>query len=96
MLCDGVCDSNAIRKAVVGKNVWANISSRSNHGQRFVRSGWLFRQRNLVELHVSRIIYFSGVSNRDDEDAEDHFIAFKLIFDRICVQFSGSRAWFAA
>ncbi|MDC8755958.1 hypothetical protein OIK40_15025 [Erythrobacter sp. sf7] len=43
MLCDGVCDSNAIRKAVVGKNVWANISSRSNHGQRFVRSGWLFR-----------------------------------------------------
>ena len=49
LLADKGYDSTAIRKAAASKNVWANIPSRSNRKQRFAFSGWLYRQRNLVE-----------------------------------------------
>ena len=49
MLADKGYDSNAIREAAANKNAWANIPSRSNRKQRFAFSGWLYRQRNLVE-----------------------------------------------
>lgn len=49
LLADKGYDSDAIREAAASKNAWTNIPSRSNRKQRFGFSGWLYRQRNLVE-----------------------------------------------
>lgn len=54
LLADKGYDSNAIREAAASKNAWANIPSRSNRKQRFAFSGWLYRQRNLVERFFKR------------------------------------------
>ena len=61
LLADKGYDSNAIREAAARKNAWANIPSRSNRKQRFAFSGWLYRQRNLVERFFNRIKH-SGAS----------------------------------
>ena len=62
LLADKGYDSNAIREAAARKNVWANIPSRSNRKQRLPFSGWLYRQRNLVERFFNRIKHFREVA----------------------------------
>lgn len=64
-------DSNAIREAVVAKNAWGNIPSRSNRKQLFALSDWLCRQRNLVERFFKRIKHFRGIATRYDKYAEN-------------------------
>jgi transposase len=54
LLGDKGYDSNAIREAADRKNGWANIPARSNRKQRPAFSGWLYRQRNLVERFFNR------------------------------------------
>jgi transposase len=66
-----------------GKNAWANIPSRSNRKQRFAFSGWLYRQRNLVERFFNRIKHFRGIATRYDKCPENYLAAVKLICARI-------------
>lgn len=49
LLGDKGYDSSAICEAATATNTLANIPSRSNRKQRFALSGWLYRQRNLIE-----------------------------------------------
>lgn len=74
-----VHDSNAIREAAA----WANIPSRSNRKQRFAFSGWLYRQRNLVERFFNRIKHFRGMATRYDKCPENYLAVVKLICARI-------------
>ena len=83
LLADKGYDSNAIREAAARKNVWANIPSRSNRRQRFPFSGWLYRQRNLVERFFNRIKHFRGIATRYDKCSENYLAAVKLICARI-------------
>ena len=66
LLGDKGYDSNAIRETAAAKNAWANIPSRSNRKQRVAFSGWLYRQRNLVERFFNRIKHFRGIATRYD------------------------------
>lgn len=67
LLSDKGYDSNAIRETAAAKNAWANIPSQSNRKQRFAISGWLYRQRNLVERFFNRIKHFRGIATRYDK-----------------------------
>ena len=82
-LADKGYDSNAIRDAAARKNAWANIPSRSNRKQRFAFSGWVYRQRNLVERFFNRIKHFRAIATRYDKCPENYLAAVKLICARI-------------
>ena len=69
LLADKGYDSNAIRAAAAARKAWANIPSRSNRRQRFAFSGWLYRQRNLVERFFNRIKHFRGIATLYDKCA---------------------------
>lgn len=93
LLADKGYDSNAIREAAARKNAWANIPSRSNRKQRFAFSGWLYRQRNLVERFFNRIKHFRGIATRYDKCPENYLAAVKLICARIwCTACGGDLA----
>lgn len=76
-------DSNAIREQAARKNVWANISNRSNRKQRFGFSPGLYRQRNLVERFFNRIKQFRDIATRYDRCPENYLAAVKLVCTRI-------------
>jgi transposase len=86
LLADKGYDSNAIREIPAGKNAWANIPSRSNRKQRFAFSGWLYRQRNLVERFFNRIKPFHGIATRYKKCPENYLAAVKLTCARIWCQ----------
>jgi transposase len=83
LLADKGYDSNTIRETAASKNAWANIPSRSNRTQRFAFSGWLYRQRNLVERFFNRIKHFRGIATLYDKCPENYLAAVKLICARI-------------
>ena len=83
LLADKGYDSNAIREAAARKNAWANIPSRSNRKRRFAFSGWVYRQRNLVERFFNRIKHFRAIATRYDKCPENYLAAVKLICARI-------------
>ena len=83
LLADKGYDSNAIREAAARKKAWANIPARSNRKQRFAFSGWVYRQRNLVERFFNRIKHFRGIATRYDKCPENYLAAVKLICARI-------------
>lgn len=72
-------DSNAIREAAASKNAWTNILSRSNRKQRFPFSGWVYRQRNLIERFFKRIKHFRGIATRYYKCPDNYLAAVKLI-----------------
>jgi transposase len=86
LLGDKGYDSNAIREAAASKKGWANIPARSNRKQRPAFSGWLYRQRNLVERFFNRIKHFRGIATRYDKDPANYLAAVKLICIRLWCQ----------
>jgi transposase len=50
---------------------------------RIAFSGWLYRQRNLVERFFNRIKHFRGIATRYDKCPENYLAAVKLICARI-------------
>lgn len=46
-------------------------------------SGWVYRQRNLVERFFNRIKQFRGIATRYDNDPENFLAAVKFIAARI-------------
>ena len=85
LLADKGYDSNAIREAAANKNVWANIPSRSNRKQPFAFSGWLYRQRNLVERFFNRVKQMRGLATRYDRRPDNYLAAIKLAAIRIWI-----------
>ncbi len=63
--------------------VWANIPPRSIRKQSFPFSGWVYRQRNLVERFFNRIEQFRGIATRYDRRPDNFLAALKLVSIRI-------------
>lgn len=82
LLADKGYDSNAICEAAFRKKAWANLPSRSNREQRFAFSGWLYRQRNLVERFFNRIRHFRGIATHYGKVPQNYLAAVKLICTR--------------
>lgn len=83
LLADKGYDSDAIRDLLVQKKGWANIPAKSNRKRSFAFSGWLYRQRNLVERFFNRIKQFRGIATRYDKDPANFLAAVKLVATRI-------------
>jgi transposase len=87
LLADKGYDAAAIRAKAAEKRMFANIPPRRNRKGRFVFSGWLYRQRNLVERFFNKIKQFRGIATRYDKDPANFLAAVKLIATRLwCTQ----------
>lgn len=83
LLADKGYDSNAIRAKAAERKAWANIPPKANRKGTFTFSGWVYRQRNLVERFFNRIKQFRGIATRYDKDPANYLAAVKLIATRI-------------
>lgn len=73
----------------VERKLWANIPPKANREGVFAFSGWVYRQRNLVERFFNRIKQFRGIATRYDKDPENFLAAVKLIAATIRCQSLG-------
>ncbi|WP_409563982.1 IS5 family transposase [Rhizobium leguminosarum] len=86
LLADKGYDSNAIRAKAAERGAWANIPPKANRKETFSFSGWVYRQRNLVERFFNRIKHFRGIATRYDKHPENYLAAVKLVAARIWCQ----------
>ena len=86
LLADKGYDNNAIRAKAAERRAWANIPPKSNRKGSFAFSGWVYRQRNLVERFFNRIKQFRAIATRYDKDPRNFLAAVKLIAARIWCQ----------
>jgi len=83
LLADKGYDTDAIRAKAAARKAWANIPPKANRKGTFVFSGWVYRQRNLVERFFNRIKQFRGIATRYDKDPNNFLAAVKLVATRI-------------
>ncbi len=83
LIADRAYDTNAIRAFAADRGAWANIPPRSIRKDAFSFSGWVYRQRNLVERFFNRIKHFRGLATRYDRRPDNFLAALKLAAIRI-------------
>lgn len=83
LLADKGYDTDAIRAKAKARMAWANIPPKANRKGSFAFSGWVYRQRNLVERFFNRIKQFRGIATRYDKDPANFLAALKFIAARI-------------
>ena len=83
LIADRAYDTNAIRGFAAARGAWANIPPRSIREQAFSFSGWVYRQRNLIERFFSPIKHFRGLATRYDRRPDNFLAALKLAAIRI-------------
>lgn len=83
LIADRAYDTDAIRGFAAERGAWANIPPRSIRKQAFSFSGWVYRQRNLVERFFNRIKNFRGLATRYDRRPDNFLAALKLAAIRI-------------
>ncbi len=86
LIADKGYDTDAIRAKAKERKAWANIPPKANRKGALAFSGWVYRQRNLVERFFNRIKQFRGIATRYDKDPENFLAAVKLIAARIWCQ----------
>ena len=86
LIADRGYDTDALRAKAVERKLWANIPPKANREGVFAFSGWVYRQRNLVERFFNRIKQFRGIATRYDKDPENFLAAVKLTAARIWCQ----------
>jgi transposase len=86
LLADKGYDTNAIRAKAAERKAWANIPPKANRNESFVFSGWVYRQRNLVERFFNRIKQFRGIATRYDKDPANFLAGIKFIAVKIWCQ----------
>ena len=86
LIADKGYDTDAIRAKAKERKAWANIPPKANREGAFAFSGWVYRQRNLVERFFNRIKQFRGIATRYDKDPENFLAAVKFIAARIWCQ----------
>lgn len=85
LIADRAYDTNAIRALAEQQGVWANIPPRIIRKGSFAFSGWVYRQRNLVERFFNRIKNFRGLATRYDRTPANYLAALKLAAVRIWI-----------
>jgi transposase len=83
LIADRACDANAIRDLAAARRAWANIPPRVIRKDSFSFSGWVYRQRNLVERFFNRLKQFRGLATRCDRSPDGFLAAIKLASVRI-------------
>ena len=83
LIADRAYDTDAIRAHAADRGAWANIPPRSIRKEAFSFSGWVYRQRNLVERFFNRLKHFRGLATRYDRSPENFLAAIKLAATRI-------------
>ena len=83
LLADRAYDSDAIRAQAQEQGVWANIPPKRSRRRTFAFSGWVYRQRNLVERLFNKLKQFRGIAARYDKDPDNFLAAIKLASVRI-------------
>jgi transposase len=92
LLGDRAYDSDAIREQAQEQGVWANIPPKRNRKRTFAFSGWVYRQRNLVERFFNKLKQFRGIATRYDKDPDNFLAAIKLASARIWMRRNESAA----
>ena len=92
LLADRAYDSDAIRAQAQEQGVWANIPPKRNRKGSFAFSGWVYRQRNLVERFFNKLKQFRGIATRYDKDPSNFLAAIKLASARIWMRHNESAA----
>ncbi len=92
LLGDRAYDSDAIREQAQEQGVWANIPPKRNRKRTFAFSGWVYRQRNLVERFFNKLKPFRGIATRYDKDPDNFLAAIKLASARIWMRRNESAA----
>jgi transposase len=83
LIADRAYDTNAIRAFAAERGAWANIPPRSIRKGSFAFSGWVYRQRNLVERFFNRIKQFRGLATRYDRKPENFLAGLQLAAIRV-------------
>ncbi len=78
LLADRAYDSDAIREQAQEQGVWANIPPKRNRKRTFAFSGWVYRQRNLVERFFNKLKHFRGIATRYDKLARSFMAGLHL------------------
>lgn len=86
LLADKVYDTNALRTMAEEKKAWANIPAKANRKTRFAFSGWVYRQRNLVERFFNKLKQFRGIATRYDKNPLNFLAAIKIVATRIWIK----------
>jgi transposase len=86
ILADRAYDTDALRALAKEKCAWANIPARRNRKETFPFSGWVYRQRNLVERFFNKLKQFRGIATRYDKDPQNFLAAVKLAATRIWIR----------
>ncbi len=92
LLADRAYDSDAIREQAQEQGVWANIPPKRNRKRTFAFSGWVYRQRNLVERFFNKLKQFRGIATRYDKCPDNFLAAIKLASARIWMRHNESAA----
>jgi len=83
LVADRAYDTDAIRRFAATRGAWANIPPRVIRKDSFSFSGWVYRQRNLIEPFFNRIKQFRGLATRYDRRPDNFLAALKLAAIRI-------------
>jgi len=83
LVADRAYDTDAIRRFAATRGAWANIPPRVIRKDSFSFSGWVYRQRNLIERFFNRIKQFRGLATRYDRRPDNFLAALKLAAIRI-------------
>jgi transposase len=86
VLGDKAYDTNALRAEAEEKKAWANIPAKSNRKDSFSFSGWVYRQRNLVERFFNKLKQYRGIATRYDKNPANFLAAVKIIATRIWIK----------
>ena len=86
ILGDKAYDTNALRAEAEEKGAWANIPAKSNRKESFSFSGWVYRQRNLVERFFNKLKQYRGISTRYEKNPANFLAAVKIIATRIWIK----------
>jgi len=92
LLADRAYDSDALRQALTGRGVWANVKPMPNRRNIPAFSGFLYRYRNLVERFFNKLKHFRGVATRYDKRPENYLAGVKLASARIWMRANESMA----
>ena len=86
VLADKAYDTNALRAKAEERKAWANIPAKTNRKDSFAFSGWVYRQRNLVERFFNKLKQFRSIATRYDKSPLNFLAAVKIVATRIWIR----------
>ena len=92
LLADSAYDSDALRRSLAERGVWANVKAIPRRRDIPAFSGFLYRQRNLIERFFNKLKHFRGVATRYDKHPENYLAGVKLASARIWMRANESMA----